>query len=212
MAALTNKELSINASLEIVRMRGWTRHMLLPQTDLPWIPPSPNMPSYESAVLYPGQVLLEGTCLSEGRGTTTPFEIVGAPFVDADDFAEALNRYDLPGLAIRPVRFRPTFDKWQGESCGGVALHFAEPDQVRSYAATLAIIACAKSLYPEQFSWLPPPYEYETRLMPIDILSGSAILREAVDSGDTSPDAVRHLAALDSHVWQQRAEEYRLYP
>ena len=162
-------------------------------------------------MLYPGQVLIEGTNLSEGRGTTIPFEVVGAPYVDPHVLSQALARYPMPGIIIRPVRFRPTFSKWADESCGGVALFPAEPEAVRSYAATLAILACVRSLYPDRFAWLPPPYEYETVRMPIDILSGSSSLRETIDADRTSPADIPELADVDAGQWQQRSSQFRLY-
>ena len=126
-------------------------------------------------------MLLEGTNLSEGRGTTMPFEVVGAPFIDPHALAARAGRHSTcPGIALRPIRFVPTFDKWQGQRCGGVALHVVEPPAVRSVAMTLHILAAVRRLYPRDFAWLPPPYEYEREKMPIDILFGSSRLREAL--------------------------------
>jgi uncharacterized protein YbbC (DUF1343 family) len=136
------------------------------------------MQRWETVVVYPGQVLLEGANLSEGRGTTLPFELCGAPWIDPFRLADVLNEHRLPGVYFRPVKFRPTFDKWAGESCGGVAFHVTDVDTFRSYAATLHLFAAVKSLYPREFEWLPPPYEYERIKPPIDILSGSSALRE----------------------------------
>jgi uncharacterized protein YbbC (DUF1343 family) len=126
-----------------------------------WVPPSPNMPRLETALVYPGQVLLEGTNLSEGRGTTRPFEVCGAPFIDPFALVRELEAYPHPGLALRPIRFVPTFDKWQGQSCGGVALHVVDAEAVRSVAFTVSLLSVVKKLYPGDFAWLPPPYEYE---------------------------------------------------
>ncbi len=211
MALLVNDMLAIGADVQVVAMQGWRRKMLWPETGRPWVMPSPNMPRLETAVVYPGQVLVEGTTLSEGRGTTTPFEVVGAPYIDPQRLAARLADYATPGLAIRPVRFRPTFNKWAGQSCGGVALHYTDPTAVRCYATTVAIFACLKSLYPEQFSWLSPPYEYEAVLMPIDILTGSSRLRGALDSGLASPEEISELAALDVDRWRERSRSFLLY-
>lgn len=211
LALLVNDQLEFGAELNVVPMQGWQREMLYPATGRTWLPPSPNMPRLETAQVYPGQVLIEGTNLSEGRGTTAPFEAVGAPFIDPDLLSETLTRYPTPGIAVRPVRFRPTFSKWADASCGGVALHVTDPAAARSYVTTLAILACVRSLYPDHFAWLPPPYEYEQERMPIDILSGSEPLREAIDAGRTSPANVLQLAELDHEDWLQRSSRSHLY-
>ncbi|MHB8903124.1 MAG: exo-beta-N-acetylmuramidase NamZ family protein, partial [Thermoguttaceae bacterium] len=211
VALLVNEMLGIGAELQVVAMQGWRRKMLWPETGRPWVMPSPNMPRFETAVLYPGQVLVEGTRLSEGRGTTTPFEVVGAPYIDPHELAAELANYPTPGLTIRPVRFRPTFNKWAGQSCGGVALHHADPTAVRSYTTTVAIFACLRALYPERFTWLSPPYEYEETLMPIDILSGSSRLRETLDAGQTSPADVERLSMLDVDRWRDLSDRHLLY-
>ena len=211
LALLTNKLLGIGADLHVVPMQGWRRPMYFHDTGCPWVAPSPNMPRLETAVVYPGQVLVEGTTLSEGRGTTTPFEIVGAPYIEPEQLAEALSDYPTPGLTIRPVRFLPTFNKWADQSCGGVALHFTDATAVRSYMATVALFACLRELYPEEFNWLPPPYEYEETLMPIDILSGSSRLRETLDSGKTRVADVEELARVDCEKWWEETRPFQLY-
>ncbi len=211
VALLTNDMLGIGAELQVVPMQGWRREMFYPETGCPWVTTSPNMPRLETAVVYPGQVLIEGTTLSEGRGTTTPFEVVGAPYIEPERLAAALADHSTPGLTIRPVRFRPTFNKWADESCGGVALHTNDPGAVRSYTTTVALLACLRSLYPPQFTWLPPPYEYEGTLMPIDILSGSSRLRETVDGGGTTPADVERLAELNVEAWREQSRPYLLY-
>src|SRR5262245_30774931 len=167
------------------------------------------MPRTTTALLYPGQVLLEGTNLSEGRGTTLPFELVGAPFIDPVRLLKELEPLALPGLVVRPVRFVPTFDKWQGQSCGGIFLHVVDAKAVRSVSATLQILAAIRRLWPDEFAWLPPPYEYEREKMPIDILFGSSLLREAFDSGEF--EAISDLTELDEDGWWRRVEPYLLY-
>jgi uncharacterized protein YbbC (DUF1343 family) len=193
-------------------MSGWRREMRFHTTGRKWLAPSPNMPRTTTAMLYPGQVLLEGTNLSEGRGTTTPFEVVGAPFIDPYALAKELQHFEMPGLAVRPTRFVPTFDKWQGQSCGGVALHIVDPNAVRSVTATLAILATVRNLWPNDFSWLPPPYEYEREKMPIDILFGSSRFRKALLSESVATDAtIKELARLDETAWWLRAKPHLLY-
>jgi uncharacterized protein YbbC (DUF1343 family) len=212
LARMLNAEQQIGAALEVVPMIGWRREMLFADTGRAWVAPSPNMPTATTALLYPGQVLLEGTNLSEGRGTTLPFELVGAPFIDPHELAQALSARQLPGLAVRPIRFVPTFDKYRGQRCGGVALQIVEPAAVRSVTATLQILAAISRLYPEDFAWLPPPYEYEREKMPIDILFGSARLREALLSELASADAtIRELTRLDESAWWRRVQPYLLY-
>lgn len=209
LALLINAEQQIGASLEVVPMAGWRRDMLW--SGQPWVPPSPNMPRIETALLYPGQVLLEGTNLSEGRGTTTPFEVVGAPFIDPHALAAELADLNPPGIRIRPIRFVPTFDKWQGQQCGGVYLHVTDPAAVRSVALTIGLLAAVRKLYPGHFAFLPPPYEYERQKMPIDILYGSPGLREALLSEAALTQAtIEELAGLDEAAWWQRVQPYLL--
>jgi uncharacterized protein YbbC (DUF1343 family) len=170
------------------------------------------MPRTTTAIFYPGQVLLEGTNISEGRGTTIPFEVIGAPFIDPHELAISLAKADLPGLAIRPIRFVPTFDKFQGERCGGLALHIIDSQAVRSVAATIEILAAICNAYPGKFAWLPPPYEYEREKMPIDILFGSSALREAFESESGPSNAtIKELVRLDEAAWWRRVSPYLLY-
>lgn len=217
LARLLNAEQKIGATLEVVPMAGWRRGMQYHDTGRAWAAPSPNMPRARTALFYPGQVLLEGTNLSEGRGTTTPFEVVGAPFIDPHVLAGELAALKLPGLAIRPIRFVPTFDKWSSQRCGGLALHALDTRAIRSVTITLQILATVRRLYPKEFAWLPPPYEYEHDKMPIDILFGSSRLREALLSESplseaTMSDAtINDLARLDEAAWWRRVQPYLLY-
>lgn len=212
LALLMNAEQQIGASLEVVRMAGWRRQMFFNDAGRSWVAPSPNMPRTTTAVLYPGQVLLEGTNLSEGRGTTIPFEVVGAPFIDPHALAAALSNAELPGLAIRPIRFVPTFDKFRGQRCGGIAFHITDPRAVRSVMATIEILTAINRLYPVEFAWLPPPYEYEREKMPIDILFGSSRLREVFESESSPSNAtIEELVHLDEAAWWRRVGPYLLY-
>jgi uncharacterized protein YbbC (DUF1343 family) len=190
LAGWLNTQHQINASLTVVPARGWQRDHLWSDLHRAWTPPSPNMPRFETAVVYPGQVLLEGTNLSEGRGTTTPFEVCGAPFVDPFELARALSDSATiapSNITVRPIRFVPTFDKWQGESCGGVALQAADARSVRSVSFTVELLRIVRQLYGNEFRWLPPPYEYEYVKPPIDILWGSPDLRNWVDAATGAP-------------------------
>lgn len=207
LARMANSELGIGAALHVVPVAGWPRAALWEDLGRPWVPPSPNLPTFRSALVYPGQVLLEGTNLSEGRGTTTPFEVVGAPFVDPYRLADMLQEQALSGVTFRPLRFRPTFDKWAGISCGGVMLHVTEPRDFRPYRTTLVILAAVKSLWPREFAWRPPPYEYERERWPIDILSGSSRLREWLDglhAFEPPPVSVADVPGGES--WNQRVQ------
>lgn len=212
LAQLFNSEEQICADLQVVPMNGWNRSMLFSDTGLSWVAPSPNMPRFQTALLYPGQVLLEGTGLSEGRGTTLPFEIVGAPFLDADRLAADVRRFEHPGIGLQPIRFLPTFDKWKNQSCGGLAIHVLEPQMIRSVQLTIAIIAAATRQAPEEFAWLKPPYEYETVISPIDILFGSSDLRMSLrDDEWLSREKLHDLTDFDSAAWQERIAPHLLY-
>ncbi len=209
LALYCNTSLGIHAELEVIPMAGWKRCDHLPQTTAPWCPPSPNMPTYATALVYPGQVLLEGTNLSEGRGTTTPFEVVGAPFIDAEALADELNGRSQPYVYFRPLRFIPTFDKWAGRSCGGVFIHPLDSHQFQSYQTTVEILRAVRRLYPQAFAWLPPPYEYEFEKLPIDILSGSEELRRSIDACDDG--AINECLKVDRESWLKATTPFRLY-
>jgi uncharacterized protein YbbC (DUF1343 family) len=183
LATLLNVEHGVGADLEVIEASGWRRDQWLDSTGLPWVAPSPNMATLETAAVYPGMVLVEATNLSEGRGTTHPFEIVGAPFIDPYRFAERLRDRRLPGVRFRPLWFRPVFDKWKEQLCGGVQLHVTDRAAFRPYRTGLAVLAAALELYPRQFAWREPPFEYEAVKPPIDILAGGASIREGLERG-----------------------------
>jgi uncharacterized protein YbbC (DUF1343 family) len=183
MALLYNEAFGIGARLEICLMQGWQRGMLYRQTGLYWVPPSPNLPTPESAMVYPGQVALEGTNLSEGRGTTTPFEVWGSPYLDIDRIMARLAAEELPGVILRPAYFQPTFDKWAGRPCAGFQLHPTDPEKYRPYATSLRLIQAVLATHPENFAWSPPPYEYEFRHLPIEIILGSPQLHRHLEQG-----------------------------
>jgi uncharacterized protein YbbC (DUF1343 family) len=153
-------------------MSGWKRSYYFEDTGLPWVPPSPNMPWPLTALVYAGMALLEGTNVSEGRGTTRPFEFFGAPWVEPHRLCQALNAKGLPGVYFREAYFQPTFHKYAGELCGGAQLHVLDPEAFSSFATGLEVIRTIRGLYPEAFRWRPPPYEYEKEKLPIEILLG----------------------------------------
>jgi len=154
------------------------------ETGLPWVLPSPNMPTLETAVVYPAMVLFEGTVLSEGRGTTRPFEVMGAPWLDPEPLAAALNAYRLPGTWYRPVTFEPTFHKHARQTCGGCQIHVTDRATFRPVLASVAWLRECHAAAPQKFAWRQPPYEYEYEKMPIDILAGSSALRRGVEAGE----------------------------
>jgi len=212
LALVCNDVLKIGANVHLVPMRGWRREMNFVATGRTWVAPSPNLPRVEGVLTYPGMVLLEGTNLSEGRGTTVPFEVVGAPYLDADAFCARLCEFDLPGVVFRPIQLKPTFDKWAGEVCSGAALHVADERSFRPYRTAVAICAVARSLGREAFAWRPPPYEYEENLAPIDILSGDSRLRELIDGGRVrTGDDLDLISAVDDHAWWERVRRHLLY-
>jgi uncharacterized protein YbbC (DUF1343 family) len=183
LARLFNDRFGIGADLEVIPMEGWTREMYWDETRLPWIIPSPNMPTLDTAIVYPGQVLVEGTQLSEARGTTRPFEFTGMPGIDAEKFAGKLNAYGFDGVFFRPVYFEPTFHKFARETCGGCQFHVTDRAAFKPVLATAAMFHEFHAAAPDRFAWRQPPYEYEHEKMPIDILSGSSDLRQQIESG-----------------------------
>jgi uncharacterized protein YbbC (DUF1343 family) len=183
IARLFNEEFGIGADLEVIAMEGWRREMYWDDTELTWIISSPNIPTFDTTTVYPGGVLFEGTNVSEGRGTTRPFELIGAPWVVAERFAEAMNRRDLPGVYFRPAVFEPTFQKHAGKACAGVQIHARDRRTFRPVEAGVALIEAFRASDPNQFRWKDPPYEYEYEKMPIDCLAGSSTLRDQIDAG-----------------------------
>ena len=188
LAGLFNEHFGIGAELRVVTMEGWSRSLYFDQTSLPWVMPSPNMPTLETAVVYPGAVLFEGTQLSEGRGTTRPFELVGAPWIDADAFAAEMNGMGLPGARFRPVVFEPTFQKHARTTCGGCQTHVVDRRRFLPVLTGVALLSCFYKADPGRFAWRDPPYEYEHQKMPIDILAGQSELRRQIESGVDSGD------------------------
>lgn len=168
--------------LHIIKMEGWHRRMWYEQTKLPWIMPSPNMPTLDTAFVYPGMCLLEGTHISEGRGTTKPFEIFGAPYIDPEKILIRLSILNLPGVTFRPLYFQPTFQKHAEEICGGAQIHVTHKERFKPFKTAVAILQTIYQAYPEEMLWKDPPYEYEMIKLPIDILAGSDKLRKQLEA------------------------------
>jgi uncharacterized protein YbbC (DUF1343 family) len=181
LARLFNEEFGIGAALDVVGLDGWRREAYLDDTGLPWVIPSPNLPTLDSAIVYPGAVLIEGTLLSEGRGTTRPFELIGAPWVDGERLADAMNARGLPGVHFRPAFFEPTFQKHAKRSCGGCQIHVLDRRAFAPLRTAVELIEEFHAANPDRFEWRNPPYEYEHDKEPIDILYGTDRLRHAID-------------------------------
>jgi len=192
LAAWFRAHFNLDVDLHIVWMSGWQRHMWFDMTGLPWVMPSPNIPTLESAVAYPGFCLLEGTNLSEGRGTTRPFEIFGAPFIEPEKLAARLEQWKLPGVVFRPLHFEPTFQKHAGHICGGAQLHVIDRTQFQSLLTATAVLAAVHELWPREFCWRQPPYEYEEERLPLDILAGGPQLRQDIEAGVSPFEIARH--------------------
>lgn len=174
---------------------GWKRSMLFDATGLPWVMPSPNMPTLQTALVYPGQCLWEGTLASEGRGTTRPFELFGAPWVQPKAWLEALDPADFPGLGLRPVHFKPMFQKHAGERCGGLQLHVLDAAAVRSVRSAWALLCAARRVFGDGLTWRTERYEYVDDIPAIDLLAGGSWLRRGVDTGVSVDELAAHEAA-----------------
>jgi len=200
LARLFNEAFAIGCDLEIVPLKNWQRRMYFEETGLPWIAPSPNLPTPTAARVYPGQVIWEGTNVSEGRGTTQPFELFGAPFIHTRELLAEVTKQPLPGGVLRPVSFEPTSNKWQGERCNGVQIHVTDPYQYQPFETSLRLLGAVLRLYPDDFKWKPPPYEYEFEKQPIDLILGDRRLRRDLEKGAPVADL------RDS--WQAGVDDY----
>jgi uncharacterized protein YbbC (DUF1343 family) len=209
-ARLFNDHFGLNAAVDVVPMEGWTRGMWFEETGLPWVLPSPNIPTVETTVVYPGAVLFEGTVLSEGRGTNRPFEFVGAPWIDGERFADAMNGRNLAGAHFRPAFFEPTHHKHARALCGGAQTHVTDRRAFRPVRAAVEMLAEFRKESPGRTIWRDPPYEYETVKPPIDILYGSDKLRTAIDAGADAAAIARDWPR-DEDAFRKLRAPYLLY-
>ncbi len=210
LARFFNDEGGIGCDLTVIPMQGWKRRMYFQDTGLPWVIPSPNLPTPDTAMVYPGQVLLEGTNLSEGRGTTRPFELFGAPFINFVDLSRKLKEYDLPGAVFREHCFSPTFHKWQEELCHGLQIHITDRQSFLPYRTTLSILQSVIALYPKEFEWRRPPYEYEEEKLPIDILIGDQGVRKEVE-GMIPPDEIERGWQKELDAFKEVRQKFLIY-
>jgi uncharacterized protein YbbC (DUF1343 family) len=200
LAKLFNKHFNINCDLEIVSMDGWQRSFWLDNTDAPWVLPSPNMPTLDAATVFPGSVHFEGTQVSEGRGTTRPFELIGAPYIDPDEYADSLNSIGLEGVYFRACMFQPTFQKHGGTTCGGVQIHVLDREVFKPVKTGVAMVKTAFDLYGDDFRWKEPPYEYVFDKNPFDVISGTDKIRKAFENNVELDEIVES--------WQPRLKEF----
>lgn len=210
LARMFNEHWNIGCDLELVLMEGWGRELWLDEAGAPWVMPSPNMPTLETATVFPGTVHLEGTQLSEGRGTTRPFEIIGAPYIKAAEYTRQLEKIGFPGLHFRAANFQPTFQKHAGRTCGGAQLHVIERKRFEPVIAGIATVKVAYDLYKEQFRWKEPPYEYVYDKNPFDVIAGTPRVREAIERGDSLEDIEESWRADLDQFLNDRAK-YLLY-
>jgi uncharacterized protein YbbC (DUF1343 family) len=210
LANLFNREFGINCELEVVSMDGWEREYFYDETDAPWVMPSPNMPTVDTAVVFPGTVFFEGTQVSEGRGTTRPFEIVGAPYIIAKEYADALASHKLSGVSFRPINFLPTFQKHMGVTCGGVFVHIIDRKTFEPVITGLAMVKTIIDLYPNDFKWKNPPYEYVFDRNPFDVIAGTDKMRNLIEYGNTVKD-IKLSWQKDVEVFNKLREQYLLY-
>lgn len=208
--------LGLDLSLQVVQVEGWSRRQRYRDTGSHWIPPSPNLPTPEGAEVYPGMVMLEGTNLSEGRGTTRPFELFGAPWIDPHRLGPLLGRrtdagFEIPGGLLRPVAFQPTFHKYKGETVGGFHIHITEPDRFFPVETVVRILHSVRAQYPDQFMWKLPPYEYEEVRLPIDCIAGSDQLRLDLERG-AGPEEITASWETDLADFLDAAGPFLLYP
>jgi uncharacterized protein YbbC (DUF1343 family) len=209
LALLARDHFDLDVDLNVVKMTGWTRGMHFGDTGLAWVPPSPNMPTVKTAFVYPGTCLVEGVNISEGRGTTTPFEQVGAPGIDPYKLSDRMNSLTLPGVYFRPIFFKPTFNKFSNEITGGVYIHVTDYRAFRPFYTGVALVSCLHSMHPG-FKFLEGVYEFNSLHPAFDLLTGSSLVREMILSG-TSPDRIAETWEKEDKDFSQLKKQYSIY-
>jgi uncharacterized protein YbbC (DUF1343 family) len=210
LAKFFNEEFGIKCDLTIVPMDNWSREDFFDETDVPWAMPSPNMPTVDTAIIFPATVYFEGTQISEGRGTARPFEIVGAPFIESDELADALLELNLPGVKFSATNFIPTFQKHANASCGGVFIHVADRRIYQPVLTGIAMVKTIYDLYKDDFRWKDPPYEYVYDKNPFDVISGTDRIRKFIENG-ADPDTIKLSWENDVKSFREQREKYLLY-
>jgi len=210
LAIYLNEVHEMGTDLHVLKLQGWRRKKYLDETSFPWVLPSPNMPSLETALVYPGLCLLEATEVSEGRGTTRPFEIFGAPYVQPEKLAKHLRGFKLPGVFFRPLFFKPTFQKYAGQICGGLQVHVSDRKRFKPYLTGLAILKTLRDLYPRDWKWREKPYEFVREIPAIDLLTGSGRFRKSLEQGLSWKEIRENHEEGKSRLLRQR-REYLLY-
>lgn len=210
LALMFKEHFGIECELETIKMEGWSREDWLDDIDAPWVLPSPNMPTLDSATVFPGTVHVEGTQLSEGRGTTKPFELIGAPYIFAEEYAKKLNSIGFTGVYFRACGFQPTFQKHAGITCGGVQIHVTDRQVFEPAIAGVATVKVAHDLYREHFRWKEPPYEYVYDKNPFDVIAGTDKLRKAIERGD-SLETIQESWREGLQQFSQERERFLLY-
>jgi len=200
LSLLFNNYFGIGCDLEIIQMKGWDRNMYFNDTGLSWIPPSPNLPTITSAMVYSGQVLWEGTNVSEGRGTTQPFEIFGAPYIDTERVLSDVGGCRQDGAVLRHILFEPTSNKWKGTLCRGFQIHITDPNKFNPYITSLKLLKSVCSRHKGKFEWKQPPYEYEFEKLPIDLILGDREIRRRIEKNDDIDEIARY--------WQDDLNEF----
>jgi uncharacterized protein YbbC (DUF1343 family) len=210
LAKLFNEHFGIGCELEVVAMEGWTREIWGDETGLPWVLPSPNIPTVDTCVVFPATVHVEGTELSEGRGTTKPFELNGAPFIDPYVWTAELTKFNFAGVAFRHSFFRPTFQKWADKTCGGLQLHVTDRNAFTPVIVGIAMIKTAYDLYNEDFQWKQSAYEYVFDKNPFDVVCGTDKIRKAIESG-SSLEEIEQSWAAELQEFEKARKEFLMY-
>lgn len=210
LAKLFNEDYSIGCDLKVVSMDGWERNLFYDETDCPWVMPSPNMPTVDTAVVFSGTVMFEGTQVSEGRGTTRPFEIIGAPYIDGEQFAAELNKLNLPGVIFRSTGFLPTFQKHRDEACSGIFLHVTDRESFEPVLTGIALTKTVFEMYREEFQWKETPYEYEFDRNPFDVINGTTKIREMIEQ-EKSLEEIKQFWQKDVEQFKNLREKHLLY-
>lgn len=210
LALYFNSQISKRCNLTVVPMKGWTRDQYFRDTELPWVLPSPNIPRPETTLVYPGTCLLEGTNVSEGRGTTLPFELCGAPWISPPQLKEGLEAAALPGVTFRCLHFQPTFHKWTGHLLGGIQIHVTDSDAFEPLLTALTLVQLFRDLGQKHFQWKAPPYEYEYQLLPFDILCGTDLIRKGLEAGSPA-GSLPELWSSELNRFAKTRTDYLLY-